>query len=152
MANFVTNRGKYLLATIDMTATTWRMMLLTTSFTSDDALNTVDDGTTADPASYEIGVSGYARANMALSAFEDDTNDFAGLDTADKTFSALGAGATIGWAAIYRYSTSGGTTSDTGQDFFGAYQITATPTNGGDITIQIGSTSAGGAIKVGSTS
>lgn len=154
MANFVTNRGKYLLATVDMTASTWRMMLLTTAFTSDDALNLVDDGTTSDPVSYEISVSGYARANMALAAFEDDTNDFAGLDTADKTFTALAAGATIGWAAIYRYSTSGSpnTTSDTGQDFFGAYQLTATPTNGGDITIQIGSTSAGGAIKVGSTS
>lgn len=152
MPNFVTNRGKYLTATRDLTASTWRMMLLSTGFTSDDALNLVDDGTTSDPLSYEIGVANYARKSFGLTAFEDDTNDFAGLDVADQTFSALGAGATIGWAALYIYSTSGGTTSDTGQDFFGAYALPATPTNGGDITIQIGSTSAGGAIKVGSTS
>jgi hypothetical protein len=152
VANFVTNRGKYLTAISDLSATTWRMMLLSTAFTSDDGLNLVDDGTTNDPLSYEIGVSGYARQSLTLTAFEDDTKDFAGLDTSDVTFTALAAGATIGWAAIYRYSTSGGTTSDTGQDFYGAYALTATPTNGGNITIAIASTSAGGAIKVGSTS
>jgi hypothetical protein len=152
MANFMTNRGYYLTAVTDLTASTWRMMLLTTSFTSNDSLNTVDDGTTNDPASYEIGVGGYARQSVTFTAFEDDTNDFAGLDCSDVTFTSLAAGATIGWAALYRYSTSGGTTSDTGQDFYGAYALTATPTNGGNITIAIASTSAGGAIKVGSTS
>jgi hypothetical protein len=152
MANFVTNRGKYLVAITDMLGSTFRMMLLTTSFTSDDALNTVDDGTTADPATYEITVSGYARKSFGFSAFEDDSNDFAGLDVADQTFSSLSAGQTIGWACIYRYSTSGGTTSDTGQDLVSFYQLTATPTNGGDVTVQIASTSAGGALKIGSTS
>jgi len=152
VANYVTNRGKYLTATIDLTGSTWRMMLMTTSFTSDDAQNVIDDGTSSDPTSYEIAVGGYSRQNVTFTAFEDDTNDFAGLDCADVTFTSLAAGATIGWAGIYRYSTSGGTTSDTGQDFFGAYTLTATPTNGGNITIQIASTSAGGAIKVGSTS
>lgn len=154
MANYVTNRGKYIVGTVDMTASTFRMMLLSTSFTSDDAFNLVDDGTTNDPKSYEIAVGGYARQSFGLTAFEDDTNDFAGLDVADITFSALAAGATVGWAAVYRYSTSGSpnTTSDTGQDFLWAYDVTDTPTNGGDITIQLASTSAGGALKIGSTS
>jgi hypothetical protein len=152
VANYVFNRGKYIVATADMTATTWRVMLLTTGFTSDDAFNTVDDGTTSDPLSYEIGVSGYSRASLALTAFEDDSNDFAGLDGSDKTFSSLAAGATVGWAVVYRYSTSGGTTSDTGQDLLSAYTLTATPTNGGDITIQWASTSAGGVLKLGTTS
>lgn len=155
MANFVTNRGKFIVGSINLAVTsqTFHMMLLTTSFTSDDALNTVDDGTTNDPASYEIGVGGYSRQTISGRAlFEDDTNDFAGLDHSDVTFSSLAAGATVGWAAVYRYSTSGGTTSDTGQDFLWAYTLTATPTNGGDITIQMGSTTAGGALKIGSTS
>lgn len=152
MANFITNRGKYLIGTLDMTGSTFRMMLLTTQFTSDDALNFIFDGTTADPKTYEITVSGYSRQNVAFTAFEDDTNDFAGLDCTDKTFSALAAGQTIGWAVIYRYSSSGGTTGDSGQDFLWAYQISPTPTNGGDVTIQIASTSAGGALKIGSTS
>lgn len=152
MANYVFNRGKYLTAVADLTASTWRVMLCSTQFTSDDALNLVDDGTTNDPKSYEIAPGGYVRQNLALSAFEDDTNDFAGLDGADSTFSALVAGATIGWAVIYRYSTSGGTTSDTGQDLLAAYDVTDTPTNGGDITIQWASTSAGGVLKLGTTS
>lgn len=153
MANSTYNRGKYVVATYDMTqSSAFRMMLLTTSYTGNMDHNTVDDGTTSDPASYEIGVSGYARANVTFTAFEDDTNEFAGLDTADKTFTALAAGATIGHAVIYRYSSSGGTTSDTGQDLMWWYELSATPTNGGDITIQIASTSAGGALEIGTTS
>ena len=155
MANFVTNRGKYRVGSINLAATSYELqvMLLTTSFTSDDALNLVDDGTTADPKSYEISVGGYTRQNLASKVvFEDDTNDFAGLDAADVTFTGLAAGATIGWAAVLLYSTSGGTTSDTGMDFLWANTLTATPTNGGDITIQFGSTSAGGVLKLASTS
>lgn len=154
MANIVYNRGKLVVGQVDMTASTFRLMLVSTGYVENQDHNTVDDGTTSDPLSYEIGVSGYARQNVALAAFEDDTNDFAGLDSADKTFSALGAGATIGGAVLYRYSTSGSpnTTSDTGQDLICFYDLTDTPTNGGDITIQFASTSAGGALKLGTTS
>lgn len=155
MANLVYNRGKFLTGQINLAATSFDLMvmLVTTGYTSDDAHNLVDDGTTNDPKSYEISVGGYSRqalANRAL--FEDDTNDFAGLDASDVTFTALAAGATIGWAILYRYSSSGGTTSDTGQDLLAGYNLTATPTNGGDITLQFASTSAGSVLKLGSTS
>jgi len=155
MPNLVYNRGKFMTGQINLAGTSFelQLMLVTTQFTSDDGSNLVDDGTTTDPKGYEIAVGGYARQNLASRAlFEDDTNDFAGLDAADVTFAALAAGATVGWAVLYRYSTSGGTTSDTGQDLLAAYDITDTPTNGGDITIQWASTSAGGVIKLGSTS
>lgn len=155
MANLVFNRGKLLTGQINLAATSFdlNLMLISTGWTSNDNLNLVDDGTTADPASYEIGVSGYTRKSLSSRAlFQDDTNDFAGLDAADVTFSALGAGSTIGWAILYRYSSSGGTTSDTGQDLIAAYDIADTATNGGDITIQWASTSAGGVLKLGSTS
>jgi len=155
MANLVYNRGKFLTGQINLAATSFelQLMLVTTGYTSDDAHNLVDDGTTNDPKSYEISVGGYARQNLSSRAlFEDDTNDFAGLDASDVTFTALAAGATIGSAVLYRYSTSGGTTSDTGQDLIARYEVTATPTNGGDITIQWASTSAGGVLKLGSTS
>lgn len=155
MANLVYNRGKFITGQINLAATSidLMLMLVTTGYTSDDGHNLVDDGTTNDPKSYEISVGGYSRQALASRAlFEDDTNDFAGLDASDVTFSALAAGATIGWGILYRYSTSGGTTSDTGQDLLAAYNVTATPTNGGDITIQWASTSAGGVLKLGSTS
>jgi len=155
MPNLVYNRGKFITGQINLAATSidLMLMLVTTGYTSDDAHNLVDDGTTNDPKSYEISVGGYARQALASRAlFEDDTNDFAGLDATDVTFSALAAGATIGGAVLYRYSTSGGTTSDTGQDLLALYDVTDTPTNGGDITIQWASTSAGGVLKLGSTS
>jgi hypothetical protein len=155
VANLVYNRGKFLTGQINLAATSFDLvlMLCSTSFTSDDGLNLVDDGTTSDPKSYEISVSGYTRQTLANRAlYEDDTNDFAGLDATDVTFTALAAGATIGTAVLYRYSTSGGTTSDTGQDLIAAYDVTDTPTNGGDITIAWASTSAGSVLKLGSTS
>jgi hypothetical protein len=128
-------------------------MLVTTGYSADQDHNLVDDGTTSDPKSYEIGVGGYARQNLASRAlFEDDGNDFAGLDANDVTFPALLAGATIGGAVLSRYSSSGGTTSDTGQDLIAFYDVTDTPTNGGDIVIQWASTSAGGVLKLGTTS
>lgn len=155
MANLVYNRGKYVAAGFPLAATSEviSVMLVTTGYVENLDHNLVDDGTTSDPRSYEISVGGYARQNLANKVrFEDDTNDFAGLDADNVTFSALAAGATIGAAVIYRYSTSGGTTSDTGQELLANYTVTATPTNGGDITIQWASTSAGGVIKYGSTS
>lgn len=150
----VYNRGKLLVGQLNLSATSvdLQVMLVTTGYTFDADHNTIDDGTTNDPKSYEIGVSGYARGSLANKAlFEDDTNDFVGLDADNQVFSSLGAGATIGTAILTRYSTSS-TTSDTGQDLLATYPLTATPTNGGDITIQWASTSAGGVLKLGTTS
>jgi len=147
-------RGSFNLSLYDLTntSTPLRMMLVTTDYTYDADHDTVDDGTTSDPASYEIGVGGYSRQDLAnVARFVDDTNDFAGLDADNVTFSSLSAGATIGAAVVFRYSTSG-TTSDTGQELLGDYPVTATPTNGGDITIQLAATSDGGLYKLVSTS
>lgn len=156
MANGVYNRGFYVFGrdfVSGSTASAVRVMLVSTGYTFSGAHNTVDDGSTSDPASYEIAVSGYARHSLAsLVAFEDDTNTMAGIDASDATFTALAAGATIGGAVSYRYSTSGGTTSDTGQDLISFYDVTDTPTNGGDITIQWASTSGGGWLRLTSTS
>ena len=151
MANIVYNRGKFIVGTVNVDASTYRLMLVSTGYVENQDHDTVDDGTTSDPLSYEIGVANYARQSVGLTAFEDDSNDFAGLDASDVTYSALGAGATIGGAVLYRYSTAA-TTSDTGQNLIAFYDVTDTPTNGGDITIQWASTSAGGTLKLGTTS
>lgn len=149
------NSGAKLAADLNLAATSFelRMMLVTTGYTynADHAL--VDDGTTSDPLSYEIGVSGYARQDLSSRAtYQDDAGDFAGLDASDVTFSSLGAGATIGSAVIFRYSTAS-TTSDTGQTLLGEYPFTtATATNGGDITVQFAATSDGSVLRLQSTS
>lgn len=155
MANIVYNKGKFLAAGFPLAATSQvlNLLLVTTGYVENQDHNVVDDGTTDDLRSYEISVSGYARQTLAnVVRFEDDTNDFAGIDADNVTYTALAAGATIGGAGLYRYSTSGGTTSDTGQEVISFYTVTATPTNGGDITIAWASTSAGGVLKYGTTS
>lgn len=161
MPNGITNRGKFICGNFDLDALALRLMLVTTAYVFDPDQNTVKDGTssTSDGFTLEItGAAGYARQSLAgLALFEDDGNDFAGLDANDVTFTALGAGATIGGALLYRYSsssptTAAATTGDSGQDVIAFYDLTDTPTNGGDITVQWASTSAGGVIKLGTTS
>jgi hypothetical protein len=155
VANLVYNKGKYVAARFPLAATSESLilMLVTTGYVESQDHDFVDDGTTNDPKSYEISVGGYARQTLAnVSRFEDDTNDFAGIDADNVTFTSLVAGGTIGAGVLYRYSTSGGTTSDTGQELLANYTVTATPTNGGDITIAWASTSAGGVLKYGTTS
>ncbi len=161
MANGVYNRGFTLVSAFDMTATTFRVMLVSTGYVFNpdhDFVNAnTSSGTAGEPKVYEITVGGYARQNLAFVKFEDDTNDFAGLDATDSTFTALVAGQTVGGAVIFLYSSSGTlgagqTTGDSGQNLLAFYDVTDTPTNGGDITIQWASTSAGGTLKVGSTS
>jgi hypothetical protein len=161
MANLVYNRGKMLAGLGHVsTSAAFRLMLVTTCYEGLANLhdhNLVDDGTTTDPKSYELTVGGYGRGSVAgLTLVEDDTNDFAFLDATDQTFSALVAGETIGGAVLYIYSSSGGSlgtqTSDTGQELVAFYDLTNTPTNGGDITIAWASTTAGGFFKFGSTS
>ncbi len=156
MANGVYNRGFNLVGQIDATVAAWRVMLVSTGY----AFNILHDrvyansssGSLGEPKVYEISVAGYSRQSLALAIFEDDTNNFAGLDGTDSTFSALTAGQTVGGAVIYRYSSSGGTTGDSGQDLLAFYDLTDTPTNGGDIVVQWASTSAGGVLKIGTTS
>jgi len=154
MANTVYNKGKYLAAGVKLadSSEALQLLLVTTGYTYSHDHNLVDDGSTDDPKSYEISVSGYSRQTMASKErFEDDTNDFAGLDAGNATFSALAAGQTIGAGVLYRYTSSGGTTSDTGQELISYYALTATPTNGGDIVFAVAATSDGGLLKYGST-
>lgn len=157
MANLVYNRGKFLIGNVNSTGTVWQAMLVTTGYVADQDHNFVNANTSAgslgEPKVYELTVGGYARQTLAaLATFEDDTNDFAGLDATDVTFAALAAGQTVGGCVVYRYSSSGGTTGDSGQDLLAFYDVTDTPTNGGDISIQWASTSAGGVLKFGTTS
>ena len=154
MANGVYNRGKYLVGQTNLSGLTLHAMLVTTGYTFNQDHNTIDDGTTDDPKSYEITVSGYSRQALAsITLNEDDSNDFSYLDAADiSTFGNLAAGQTVGWAILTRYSSSGGTTSDTGQDLVSYYELTATPTNGGAIGLTWASSSAGGVLKLGTTS
>ncbi len=157
MANMVYNRGYYVWSQANSTSVAWTGMLVSTSYvpaSSHDNVNAnTSSGAGGEPKVFEITVGGYARQALAsLTLTEDDTNKFSYMDATDLTFAALAAGQTVGGCVVYRYSSSGGTTGDSGQDLLGFYDLTDTPTNGGDIVVVWASSSQGGVIKVTSTS
>lgn len=115
-------------AGIGWTTATIRVLLVSTGYTFD-----ADHATVADVSASEIGVSGYSRATIASpTATHDDTNNRTVLDAADLTFSALGAGATIGGAVVFKRV--GG--SDASSDPLIAFvDLNDLVTNGGDVVV-----------------
>ncbi len=139
MADGVTNKCKFELFTGDanLDAADLRVLLLKT------ALPTADTNFVSDIVANEITVGGYARQTLAgETVTEDDTNDFAYLDATDPVFTALVAGETIVCAVLFRF-----VTVDADHRVNAWYDVTDTPTNGGDVTIQFATPANGGALK-----
>jgi hypothetical protein len=137
MAQAATNKGKFKFANGDIVpgTTDLRLGLLKTCAnvaTSAPDINFITDMEAhADFA--EITVSGYARqALTSEAATEDDANDRANIDSDNVTFSALATGETVVGAFLFIHTGSDATAS-----VIAIYDLTSTPTNGGDITITI---------------
>jgi hypothetical protein len=78
-------------------------------------------------------VSGYARATLASkTATLDAGNNRVSLDAADVTFSALGVGATIGGAVVFRRA---GGADDNTDPLLAFVDLNDLVTNGGDVVI-----------------
>jgi hypothetical protein len=135
MANVYNNAKEQIMnGFIDLDADTLVLLLLqeTPNFDADD--NSVSD-VLADAANDEVTVTGYSRQTLgAVTVTQDDVNDRAEADAADVVFSSLAAGETVGAAVLYRQ-----VTTDADHIPIAFYDVTDTPTNGGDITIQWGS-------------
>lgn len=128
---------------IDLDTSTLKVMLVKSTYIFDADHAAVDDGTANDPQSHEISVTGYARQALAGRVVDKDTaNDFGYLDANDTVFAALATGQTIGGVIIEK---------DTGVDTtsipIAYYDVTDTPTNGSDITIQWAAVASGAVIK-----
>ena len=137
MADLVTNKGKFELFTGDanLDAADLRVCLVKTTAPTADT-NTRSEVT-------ELTVAGYApQALTGETVTEDDTNDFAYLDATDPVFTGLAAGETVIGACLYRHVTGA---SDS--PVYAFYDLTDTPTNGGDITVQFATPANGGALK-----
>lgn len=127
-------------ARVDVIADTIKVMLVTSGYTFNP-----DDRFVSSAAASEISVTGYTGgfggsgrktlASRTLSA--DDTNNWAAFDAADVTWTALGSGATIAAAIVFKELTS-----DALSPMIAYFDIADTPTNGGDITIQWASSPA----------
>jgi len=139
MANLVTNKLKFrvLSGSVNLGSATQKLMLLKSGTPNADD-NVVNDIT---PGTNELSVGGYARQTLAnKTVTEDDTNDFAYMDADDVVFTALATGQTITWAYLLEF-----VTNDTDSFLEAAYDVTDTPTNGGNITI-VWNTPANGAV------
>lgn len=147
MANGVYNKAKELLANggLDLDTNTLKVMLVNSTYSFDADHLFVDNAGASDPIDKEISVSGYSRQTLASAAVtRDDTNDFAYLDGTDTVFTALVAGQTIGGAILYK--DAGG--ADTANPVIAFYDLTDTPTNGGNVTIQWATPANGAILKL----
>ncbi|MDP2319559.1 MAG: hypothetical protein Q8O42_09515 [Acidobacteriota bacterium] len=146
MPNLVYNVGKEKIANgaIDLDTSTIKVMLVQSTYTVDADHGAIDDGTAADPASHEISVSGYSRQTLATrTVTKDNTNDRAYLDADDATFAALAAGQTIGGAIIFIDSGADNTSYP-----IAFFDLTDTPTNGGNIVVQWAAGASGGILTL----
>ncbi len=154
MANFVYNFGKFLLANGDLNLLSDNVALLLVA-NSYEGSNTVaflaDANNVHEIVSHVITtgtVSGYehvALTNKSISETDDGgtTNGFAFLSAANVTFSTLGTGNTVGGAVLFRQGAN-----NNASPLIAFYDVTDTPTNGGDITIQFANTVNGGVLKL----
>lgn len=140
MANVSYNRAAEMLleGTLNMTSDVLKCMLVTATYVPDP-----DDDFATTPAANEISVvnytSGFAgsgRKTLATKVFAiDDSANRGTFGAANLTWTALGVGATIKWAVIYKHLTN-----DAASPLICALDLGAgTPTNTSDITISFGS-------------
>lgn len=147
MANFVYNYGKFLLANggVNLVTDSIVLMLVNASYTG--ASSNANSNVVSEVSSYEITATNYTRQALASkSVVEDDANTSAPgayFKAANVTFQTLLSGNTIGGAILLK-----NTGSDATSGLIAFYDITDTPTNGGDITIQWAADASGGVLKL----
>lgn len=135
MAQTPTNKLKFLLATgaIVPGTTDLRMGLLKTlaAHTNVPDLDTVAQMEAHADFAEVTGASGYGRiALTGEAASEDDTNDWALIDSDNVSFGALGTGATIVGGFVFIHTGSDATAS-----LLVVYDLLSTPTNGGTVSV-----------------
>jgi hypothetical protein len=121
-------------ARVDVIADSIKVMLVTSgyAFNPDDRFVTTAAGSEISVTGYTGGFGGSGRKTLAsrtLSA--DDTGNRGVFDAADVTWTALGSGATIAAAIVFKELTS-----DALSPMIAYFDLVDTATNGGDITIQ----------------
>jgi hypothetical protein len=146
MASLAYNRGvkELLNATTDYLTATMKCALLATAtpYTPDQNHDFMDAGGANDPTPAELNVTGYTRGFggagrktlASKTVTENDANKRVEFDCADITWTGLAAGQTIAQSVIVKELTN-----DAATVLYGLLDVTDTPTNGSDITLQIAS-------------
>lgn len=119
----------------------YRCMLLKACYSLPLSAAGLEDDTVADflgSTPDELTVSGYARQTLTSGGTTgpDDTNDRAALQFGKATFEALASGETVVAAALIWVSSDVGSFNDANDAVAAVYDVTDTPTNGGNIEIR----------------
>ncbi len=136
MANCFYNHGKVGLldGSILLLSQTIKYMLIKSSYTELTTHDHVSDVS----GSRVTGTTDFTCANKAVT--EDDANNRAYFDnTVDALFSAVAVGDTAGGGILYK-----DTSTPASDPIIIFHDVTHTPTNGGDITIQFATPANGG--------
>ena len=145
--------------TVDITASSIRIMLVDSDYVYDADHEVVDNGAddTTDPSFEEMSVTGYTGGHQGagrkqggandftLDFAEDDANNRVNIGlAADLTWSSLSSGGTIGGAILMK----DGTSDDTDARLIAFWDLTDTATNGGDITLDFTPAASGGNLRL----
>lgn len=141
MANLTMNEGikSVVDRSIDLINDTIKAMLVSSTYSPNKDDQFIDTGGASDPVDARIGTD-QTLGSKAIG--KDLTGDFAYFDAADPTWSAVAGGSTIAGVVIYK-----DTGTPTTSKILAYVDVTDTPTNGGDITLQIAAPASGAALK-----
>jgi hypothetical protein len=141
MANLTYNEGieSVIDRNIDLIVDTIKAMLVSSVYAPNKDDSFIDTGGANDAVDARIGTD---QTLASKATGKDVTGDFAYFDAADPTWTAVAGGSTIVGALIYK-----DTGTPTTSKLIAYYDLTDTPTNGGDITVQFATPATGGAVK-----
>ena len=128
------------LGAVRATAHTYKLALVTSAYTESKAHQFLTDlGSTI------LSVSGYTTKTVTPTIAVNTTSGNEGVEVtiADQTWTALGSGATIHGAVLYRDTGTGSTSP-----LVAFFDVTNTATNGGDVTLDFATAAAGGNVKI----
>jgi hypothetical protein len=151
MASGFTNAGLYDLArnSIDLDTDTLKLMLAGTGYSNNVSDTVFVDEAGSDLAGAEISVSGYTggfggggRKTVTITGQANNTDNRADFAINDQTWTALATGATIAFAALIKEITN-----DAASKVIAVFDVTDTPTNGGDVTLDFLALGSGGNLR-----
>lgn len=139
-------------ASIDLDTDTLKLLLTGTAgggYTYDpdhvfleEAADDVNEEELTGVSGYTRGFGGAGRKTVTITGQANNTNNRADFAIADLTWTALGTGDTINTAELVKEITN-----DAGSKLIASFDLTNTPTNGGDITLDFLALGSGGNIR-----
>lgn len=141
MANLTYNEGieSVIDRNIDFISDTIKAILLSSTYTPNKDDQFIDTGGANDPVDARIGTDQTLGSKVTG---KDTTSDFAYLDAADPTWTAVAGGSTVVTVGVYK-----DTGTPTTSKLICNLDVTDTATNGGDITVQFATPANGGIVK-----